>query len=433
LSIKLGGPRRRRSYADYRSPSRRQGPRNDPFRIVFYLVVIAGALWVYRNASSIRKDLLLTVPNNPVVQTGPTATASPQPDQYAKIADEAYKAGDIPKAIDLYTQAANYAPNSVEYHFQVARLLVFRSALQTGSQHDATLKQALDAANKVILANPERPEGYAIYGKILDWQGQPDQALTQISRALEINKNYGLGQSYLAETLVDLQRWTQAQTAIDLARSLDANNPDILRDYGYVLENLGDYASAAAQYQASLAIEPNQPYVELSLARVYRPLGKYKEALDQLFAVDTLAPKNPVILFEIGLTYETYVGDPTSALKYYDQSTQADPNYASPWIRLGTIHYAQGSYQQAIPAFEQAIKLGITDHSKIYLELGLAYANQSRCDLAIPDLQKAQSLIKPDDQASLDQIKVGLKMCPNLTPSPGPSRKTPTPAPTTKS
>jgi tetratricopeptide (TPR) repeat protein len=432
LSIKLGGTRHRRSYADYKSPSRKQPPRSDPFRIVFYLLVIGGALWVYRNAPAIRKELFSQVANSPQIQTGPAATASPQPDQFAKLAGEAYKAGDVPKAIELYTEAGKYAPNSVEYHFQVARLLVFTSALQTGSQHDATLKQALDAANKVILANPERPEGYAIFGKILDWQGQPDQALAQISRALEIDKNYGLGNAYMAEALVDLQRWDQAQTAIDLARSIDPKNPDILRDYGYVLETLGDYGSAATQYQASLAIEPNQPYVELSLARANRTIGKTSAALDELFAVDTLSPKTPLVLFEIGLTYETYVGDATSALKYYDQATQADPNYAPPWIRLGTIHYAQGSYQQAIPAFEQAIKLGITDKPRIYIELGVAYANQSRCDLAIPNLQKAQSLIQPDDQESLNLIKAGLKLCPILTPSPTSSRKTPTPSPTKK-
>jgi tetratricopeptide (TPR) repeat protein len=96
------------------------------------------------------------------------------------------------------------------------------------------------------------------------------------------------------------------------------------------------------------------------------------------------------------------------------------------------IHFAQGSFQQAIPAFEQAIKLGVTDRPKIYIELGLAYANQSRCDLAIPNLQKAQSLIKPDDQESLNLIKGGFKLCPNLKPTPTSSQRTPTLSPTTK-
>lgn len=435
MGIKLGGPRRRRSYADYKPPSRKQRPRSDPFRVIFYLAVIAGAVWVYLNASAIRSEVLTNllpslVASRPVASTGPTPTASLQPDQLAAQAQQAYKAGDIPDAIDLYGRAAGALPNSVEYHFQVARLLVFQSALQTGQQHDATLKQALDAANKVILANPERPEGYAIYGKVLDWQGQADQAVSQISRALEIDKNYALGQSYMAEALVDLQRWDEAQKTIDQARSLDSKNPDILRDYGYILESLGDYAAAATQYQASLAIEPNQPYVKLALARADRSIGKYQDALDQLFATDTLAPKTPLIQFELGVTYETYVGDPNSAIKYYEQATVDDPNYAAPWLRLGTIYYGQAAYQQAIPAFEQAIQLGITDRPKVYIDLALAYALQSRCDQAILNLQKAEPLVKPDDTQSLDQIKQGYKLCPAVTPSPGKNRPTPAPSST---
>lgn len=422
MSIKLRGTRNRRSYADYKPASRKQGPRNDPFRIIFYLVLIAGAVWVYLNSNMIRRDVLKQVGNvnlnSTVSQLGPTPTATPQPEQFAGLAQEAYKAGNVDKAIDLYTKAGDYAPSSVEYHFQVARLLLFKSALQTGAAQENTLKKASDAANKTILANPEKPDGYAILGKILDWQGHPDQAITQISRALETDKNYAPGNSYMSEALVDLKRWDQAEVSIDLARSLDPKNPDILRDYGYFLESQQDYVGAATQYEAALAIEPNQPYIKMSLALNYRSTQKYTEALDQLFAVDTLSPKNPLVEYQIGLTYESYVGDQASALKYYQQSTQADPNYASPWIRLGAIHYVQGSYQQAIPDFEQAIKLGVTDKPSIFVQLALAYANQNRCDQALVNLQKAEALVKPEQTDLLDQIKQGYKQCPALTPSP---------------
>jgi tetratricopeptide (TPR) repeat protein len=296
--------------------------------------------------------------------------------------------------------------------------MLLKSALQTGDQHDQTLKDALDAANRVILANPEKPDGYAIYGKVLDWQNQPDQALPQIQRALDFDRNYALGNSYLAETLVDLQRWEQAQTAIDLALAADPNNPDILRDYGYFLESQQDYVTAATQYESALTLQPNQPYIMLALAKVYRVTGRYDESLDQLFAIDTLSPKNALIQFEIGITYESFIGDPTSAQKFYEQATQADPNYALPWIRLGTIHYIQGSYQQAIPDFEQAIKLGVTDQALVYLRLALAYANQNRCDQAVVNLQKAEALVQPDDTETLDTIAQGYKQCPVVTPSP---------------
>jgi len=424
LSIKLRGTRNRRSYADYKPASRRQGSRNDPFRIIFYLVVIAGAGWALLNADALRAKLPPLPGQGSLgdagVHIGPPSTATPQPDQLAGLALEAYKAGNLDKAIDLYTQAGEFAPDSVEYHFQVARLLLFESALQTGSTHDATLQKALDASNQVILADPEKPDGYAIYGKILDWQGHPDLALPQIQRALNLDKSYALGNSYLSEVLVDLQRWDQAQTAIDAARSAEPNNPDILRDYGYFLESQQDYAGAAKQYQASLAAEPNQPYVKLALARIYRATQQYNEALDQLFAVDTLSPKTALVEYEIGVTYESGIGDPTSAQKYYEQATQSDPNFALPWIRLGTIHFAQNSFQQAIPDFEEALKLGVSDSVKprILVDLALAYANQGRCDQARANLEQAAPLVTPDQTDLTTKIEQANKQCPPLTPSP---------------
>lgn len=437
MGIQLGGKRARRSYADYRPPGRKRPPQNDIFRVAIYLAIIGGAVWVYLNPT-IAQGWLANVWPTPAATSNPAATgggdATPEfvsPDQLAEQGQAKLHDGDLDAAIALYGQAAQEAPNQVEYHVELTRALLFKSALQYGSQRELTLQQALQAGNRAILADPERPEGYAIYGKTLDWSGKPEEASVQLSRALELSKEYAAGQSYMAEALVDLQRYDQARQTIDEALRLDPKNVDVLRDNGYILESLGDYASAATQYEAALAIEPNLAYVKMDLARAYRSVGRYNEALDQFFAVDTQMPKNALVQFELGRTYETYIGDPNSALEYYQQSTEIDPNYALPWVRIGTIKYLQAAWDEAIAAFEQAISLGITGNLNVFYQLGVSYANLNQCGQAVTNLRKAQALVQPDDTQTQENIADALAKCPqSLTPTAPPV--TPTATPTKK-
>ncbi len=417
---------RRRSYADYKPASRKKGPRNDPFRILFYLLLIGAFVWVYFNQDFVLSQFASRVEQASAI-VGPTPTPTPPPQDFADQGEQAYQQGRLDRAIEYYRQAADLEPNNVEYHFQVARLLLFQSAMQYGQRRAATLEEALSAANRTILANPERPEGYAIMGKVLDWQGKPDQASSQILRALEINRNYALGQSYLAEALVDMDRWDQALETINTALELDPNNVDIRRDYGYVLERLGDYAGAATQYEAALMLHPNLPFLRMDLGRAYRVLGRYDEALDQFFAVGTIDPQNALVELELGRTYETYIGNPNSALEHYERAVELDPNFATPWVRIGMIQYLQAGYPQATVAFERALSLGVDDVD-VYVQLGLAYANNGQCDSAIRYLTEAQNRSQGDERI-LDLALSGFELCSQPTPIPIDVLGTLTPAP----
>jgi tetratricopeptide (TPR) repeat protein len=429
LGIPLrGGRGKRRSYADYKAPARVAGPRTDPFRVVFYLIIIAGAVWVYLNRETVRTMLsaeMSRVAPEAAAPLGPTPTVTADPASYAGLADQAKRAGKLDEAIKYYREAGKVSPITLEFPLQEARLLLFRTALEYGETRDATLSQAVDAANRAILADLDSPAGYAILGKIKDWQGDTTGALNEIQRALEIDKDYPVGQSYLAEALVDLQRWDQAQVAIERAFQLNPNDVDIRRDYGYVLESLGDYASAVLQYEAAIQIEPNLPHLRLALGRAYRVTSRYDEALDQFYQVSALYPNNALVVFEQGRTYETYVGDIAQATEAYENAAQLDPDYAPPWVRLGTLYYFGGDALRAIEAFEKALDLGVKDNVDVIYQLGLSYVDQGDCPKAIPLLQQAR-VMAADDERILDLIAAGFETCSEPTPTPGPSL-TPTP------
>ena len=430
MGIPIGGGRkrrRRRSYADYKPPSRRDDrPRSDPFRVFFYVVVIGALLWVYRNQDRVKSEFVSQVSEAAAV-VGPTPTPTPLPEEFAQLGYESYQQGRLPEAIEYYRQAALYAPNTVEYHAQVARLLIFHSAMNYGEAREALLEEAAQAANGAILAAPESPDGYAVMGLALDWIGRPDEAASQLARALENNPDYALGHAYLAEALMDLDRWDAAQEEAEFALGLDPNLVDVRRGYAYVLESLGDYAGAAVQYEAAIMLHPRLPFIYMALGRNYRQLGRYQEAIDTFFKVDQIVPQNALVYYEVGRTYHTYIGDPNSALEYYEQAIDIDPAFVNAWIRIGEVRYLAGNYAQAILAFEKALELG-ADAVDIYYQLGLAYAQQGDCGQALPYLREARNRSGGDERIQ-DIVNAGFELCAEPTPGP-PGSDTPAPTST---
>lgn len=443
MSISLKNQRRkfrRRSYAKYKPPKGNNGgPRNDPFRILFYLILIAGGVWIYLHQDEVRAELFAPLDGTEVAEEGAaeeeasTATTTTPGDASATDielqADQAYQEGHLMEAVELYRQASEASPEDVNNYVQVARLLIYQAAVSPPDQSDELLAQALEAANTAVLVDPFDPAGYAVLGKVYDWQGRPDQASSTLLQAIDIDKDYALAHSYMAEAQIDLGRWEQAGTSIDQALALAGDNVDVRRDYGYILEMQGDYAGAMTQYEAAVQLHPRLAYLRLVLARVSRQLGNNEQALNQLFEAQTSDPTNALLAYELGRTYESFVGDAETALEYYQRAVELDENYGSPYLRIGALLYFQGSYEGAIDAFEHAIALD-TEQPHMYYQLGLSYVNLGRCDEATPYLEQAQATAE-GDEAILAAVTAGFETCSLPTLSPDELTQTQTPEPET--
>lgn len=423
MGISLGG-RGRRSYANYRGNRRPRRRGSDPFRIIILLVLIGGVVWFYYNRDQFTigaGDIQM-----PGVSLQPQPTASPTPElgQFVTMAEAAYADGDIALALENYQAAAELAPNNTDLHVATTRLLLLMSAMQYEQQRDDTLALALASAERAVLADPENARGYAIKAMALDWNGRAEEAAILAQQAVDIDPTYAEGHAYLAEAYVDLNRWDQAQIEIQAALELDAFNVDVRRNYAYVLESLGDYAGAAAQYEQALAINSNLAYLHMALGRVYRVLARTDAAVDSFTRVSSMQPDNPISYLEIGWTYHTVVGDPFSALEYMEQAVELDANYRLAWERMGTVHYVQGNWAEAITAMERAEALGGGEDVDVLLTLGIAHASLAECNDAATYLRRA--LAQAGDNERVESlVEEGFDLCADsgielVTPTPSP-------------
>jgi tetratricopeptide (TPR) repeat protein len=253
--------------------------------IIAYLLVLAGALFIFFNMDTVQPKVLAAL--------GPSPMPTASPAELITKGDEAYHAGNYEDALIQYEQAAALVPTDLDVMFMYARLLTFVGRLQ----------DAVAVADQMILSAPEDPRGYAARARALDWMEEYNQAQIEALRAIEVAPDYALGHAYLAEAYADLGSFRQAREQAELALLLDPYHVDVRRNYAYVLEYYGDYNGAIQQYVQALQLEPNMLDLWYGLARNYRGAGNMEKSIETYAEIAKRTPEDPYLYVEWGKTY----------------------------------------------------------------------------------------------------------------------------------
>ena len=79
------------------------------------------------------------------------------------------------------------------------------------------------------------------------------------------------------------------------------------------------------------------------------------------------------------------------AMQAFDQALKLKPNDPALITYKGIVYYARGNNAKAMELFEEAIKLN-PNFARAYYQRGMVYQAQEKYSQAIPDLEKAKSL-----------------------------------------
>ncbi|MDP3721168.1 MAG: tetratricopeptide repeat protein, partial [Anaerolineaceae bacterium] len=254
-------------------------PSNNPIRIFIGLIVLLGLMFVMRAISA------GTIA--PILSITPTPTRSLQ--SYAQEGEAHFSAGNLEKAIEAYKDAVRVEPNDPALWADLARIQVYSTSQITIDRDKKTrLEEALQSIESGLMANNEYSQLYAVKAFALNWYGvssisgedwqdfliQGEQAA---QKALQYDNTNAYALAYLAELLVDQQRWTQAQTYINQALERDPTLMDVHRVSGFVLEATANYSQAIEEYQKAISITPNLNFLYISLGANYRKLANINQ------------------------------------------------------------------------------------------------------------------------------------------------------------
>ena len=420
----------------------RNGKRSNPWRILIYIILIAGGVLLLQleKAGQVQ-PLFLPAP-------GPTRSAQ----SYAGEGEVHFSAGDLEKAIGAYKLAASIEPDNVDLWYKLARIQTYSSDLLTTSEARRTrLAEARESIERAIEVDPENTTAYAIRALVYDWsataelkdsiwvgdvvriQAVIDEGGGLTARIIELADSAELGESITEEETmyifsgvvedISQDAWrvngrtvtrnsqtlirdpnrreeflTEAEASATHAQRLDPNNNLALAFYAEVLVDMQKFAQALdlSQRAADVVDQAGDQYeFSMDIYRVYGTVlenhGYYLRAIEEYQKAERLSPNLTFLSLSIGANYRR-LRDVGRALEYFDKAAQINHQLGimdpTPYLAIGKTYQQQGEFFIAAINIARALAID-PGNPDIYGRLGIAYFQARNWESAMAILKCA--------------------------------------------
>jgi len=187
-----------------------------------------------------------------------------------------------------------------------------------------TAKDVLNFNDRVMLSNI-----YLSWGEDLLSNGMLQESREKFALAAAFTEN--LTDPYIPNAMgIFFRRHNMHELAQhEYEKALDAPfvsnriRADIYINIGNLFRDKRDYESAKGRYLQALKYRPGHADAEYNLAvtEAYINLNKkdYRLAIDNFIAALRLDPSDPMLYYNVGLIYDTYLGDAANAISYYNE------------------------------------------------------------------------------------------------------------------
>lgn len=349
--------------------------RTNPYRLILLIGLILGGIWILLgiDRGSIQPAFL------------PTATPTRTVNSYIMEGEALFEAGALEGAISAYQQAVAIEPANSLAWAELARIQAYSSSLlSTNEEGFNRLNEALSSIEEATIVDPDNPEVQAIRSFVLDWYASsplltPEERQSALNdaeaaaiRAIQLDNENALALAFLAEILVDQQKWAQAEETIKQAVAIEANSMDVQRVYGYVLESLGQYRLAIEKYREAANIHPNLTFLYIFIGRNFRSLEVHNRALEEFERAaqinEQLGVQDPVPFIEIAKTYSRD-GEFFAAALNAEKAIRINPTNPNTYGQLGSIYRQARNFEGALPAFKCAVRGCTAEENQVAQEL----------------------------------------------------------------
>lgn len=347
----------------------------NPYRVILLIGLILGGIWILLGIDRGNiQPLFLPTPT-------PTRTVN----SFIMEGEAQFMAGSLEGAIAAYQKAVTVEPSNSHAWAELARIQTYSSSLlSTNEDRYDRLNEALESIDQATIIDPDNAEVQAMRSFVLDWYasnplvppGEVQSALNDAEaaaiRALQLDNENALALAFLAEILVDQQKWAQAEETIKQAVAIEPNSMDVQRVYGYVLESLGQYRLAIEKYREAVKIHPNLTFLYIFIGRNFRSLDVHNRALEEFEKAaqinEQLDVQDPVPYVEIAKTYSRD-GEFFAAALNAEKAIRINPYNPNTYGQLGIIYTKARNFEGAQPAFKCAVKGCSADENQVAIEL----------------------------------------------------------------
>ncbi len=255
---------------------------------------------------------------------------------------------------------------------------------------DGDLTGAEKLYREVLDTQPADPDVLHLLGMARFQQGDPEEAVLYVSRAIEASPETAMYPSNLAVVLRSLGRLAEAETASRSAVTLEPRFVDAWIHLGNVHMDQGRFVDAADAFREATTLAPGAagPWVNLGVA--LNRSGDPKGAIVSLERALEREPGNFEALVNLGNTLRS-AARLDEAVATYRRALVVREDDPGVWLSLGESHKAQGRFQEAGNAFRQAIGLAPGD-PRGHNDLGTVHQAEERFEEAAAAYARALEL-----------------------------------------
>jgi tetratricopeptide (TPR) repeat protein len=321
-----------------------------------------------------------------------------------KLGDEEGARASLERALQDVSDVSISSPRAGDNvralaHTELARLLT----------SEGRTEEAIGHCRKAIETSPYRAEAHYLLGQLLLQSGEPEagrqafadfQKLKELESAVDEIVNRVLLNPQDVPAVVELHRLylkqarpDKAVEALQQARSVDAEHPDVLLATAELLRARGDLAGARASVERLLAVDPNAAGGLYLAATLDLMASDFAAAERKLRRVLELDPNHAEAASDLGVLLDR-AGRSDEAIALFERSIAANPELALPRNGLGVVLFKLGEIERAAALFETARDLAPT-YVQARQNLAEAYRKLGRDAEAAAELAAVEKLSHP--------------------------------------
>lgn len=285
-----------------------------------------------------------------------------------------FESGRYERAVTAFQRVLDLNPSPVEAYFN----------LGLAQQRIGDFTGAAESFRKFLAVFPNDFHARFLLGLCYRHLEKREQALEEFLAAEKIDPDQPELARELGYLLLELGR--EAEAAIRLRRIAEGD-PRILSDLGYIAQRQNDREAAASYFQRSLALDSNQPEVWGRLGDVLSALQRGREAQAAYEKAISLNPEDFDSLLNLGALLANQQ-DWTAAEPMLRRALEVRPDSGEAHYYLGVVLEHQGAWREALNEYQTALQSGY-DSAPLHFRLGILHARAEHGEAALHHLSLA--------------------------------------------
>jgi tetratricopeptide (TPR) repeat protein len=267
------------------------------------------------------------------------------------------------------------------------------------------LRGAAQAYRTLLQAYPDHIGALHYLGVIAAQQGELDEAIRLIRRAIELDSNSAAAHNDLGVALAAHGRLEDAIAQYEQAVAIDANHIEAHNNLGVALLAAHRPEQAVAHFEGALAIRPESPEINNNLGNAFFAMGRKGETSARKAIADK---PHLAAAFRDLSTASSAIMLIESAIRGYEKALALKPDYAEAHHNIANALRAVNRREEAIAHFHEAITLK-PNFADLHNDLGNALLAWERNAEAIACFRKALNL-KPAFAEASNKLGCALAM-----------------------